>query len=122
MDKWEALHEFWAGFGIPAYDENTVPHEAVMPYITYTVSTDGLDAPVALTASLYYRTKRWDEISQKADEIARAITNMNPPALPFETGRLYITKGSPFAQRMPEADDSVRRIDINITAEFFTAV
>jgi hypothetical protein len=35
---------------------------------------------------------------------------------------LYISKGSPFAQRMKEpSDDMVRRIYININAEFLTA-
>lgn len=122
MDKAQALHQFWSGFGLPAYDESTLPDDAVMPYITYTVETDSLGAALALTASLYYRSFSWVEISRKAEEIASAIVNMAPPTIAFDRGRLYLTKGSPFAVRLQEADDAVRRIDLNITAEFFSAV
>ena len=40
MDKAQALHSFWSGFGLTAYDENTVPDGAQLPYITYEVEGD----------------------------------------------------------------------------------
>ena len=30
-----ALQKFWAGFGLPAYSEGSVPDDAELPYITY---------------------------------------------------------------------------------------
>lgn len=56
-----------------------------------------------------------------SDTIAEAIKKMRPPAIKFDNGRLFITKGTPFAQRMTDEDDMVRRIYINITAEYFSA-
>lgn len=121
MDKAQALQNFWESFGLPAYDSTAVPDDAQMPYITYSVATDSLDNVVNLSASLWYRSTSWASISQKAEEIAEAIIKMNPPAIALDNGRLYITKGTPFAQRMQDEDDTVRRIYLNIQAEFLTA-
>ena len=43
MDKSQAVHDFWSSFGLTAYDENAVPDNAQMPYITYSVVTDSLE-------------------------------------------------------------------------------
>ena len=121
MDKAQALHNFWSGFGLPAYDENTVPEDAAMPRITYSVSTDSIDNRLLLSGSLWYHSTSWEDISKKAEEIAQALVTMNPPAIEIDNGRLYLCKGSPFAQRMEDPDDSIRRIYINLEAEFLTA-
>lgn len=124
MDKAQALHAFWSGFGLRAYDENTVPlgdDAPAFPYITYTVTTDSFDNVLNLTGSIWYRTTTWEGISDKAEEIAQAITAMNPPSIKIDGGRLYITKGTPFAQRMADpSDDMIRRILINLQVEYLT--
>lgn len=121
MDKWQALQTFWSSFGIPAYDENTVPESAEMPYITYEARTANFEKLLFLTASLYYYSTSWEAISKKAAEIASYI-GYGSKILPVEGGYLYITQGSPFAQRMSDgANKEVRRIIINIAVEFFTA-
>lgn len=120
MDKAQAIHSFWSGFGLIAYDENTVPDDAVAPYITYSVSTDSLDGPVSLYGSLWYKSMSWAEISRKAEEISEAITRMLP--IKIDNGYVWIMKGTPFAQRMNDpSSDLIRRIYININAEFLTA-
>ena len=120
MDKAQAIHSFWSGFGLVAYDENTVPDDAVAPYITYSVSTDSLEGPVTLYGSLWYKSLSWAEASQKSEQISEYITNMQP--IKIDGGYLWIMKGTPFAQRMSDpGDDMVRRIYINIIAEFLTA-
>lgn len=121
MDKAQALQSFWGSFNIPAYDETDVPADAVMPYITYDVSTDSLNNVVNMSASIWYHSTSWKDITLKADEIARRIVTMNPPSIKLDNGRLYIAKGTPFAQRMSDEDNSVRRIYLNIQAEFLTA-
>ena len=121
MDKSQAIDNFWNRFGIPAYDENTVPQDAPLPRITYNVETDSLDNPVGMNASLWYRSRSWKDISKKAEEIGEYITKMFPPTIQIDGGRLYITKGSPFAQRMSDPDDSIRRIYLSIEAENLTA-
>ena len=120
MDKSQALYSFWSGFGLVAYDENTVPDDAVMPYITYSSSTDSLDGTLSLYGSLWYKSFSWKEISKKTEEIAKFIYEMTP--IRIEGGYLWINKGTPFAQRMSDpSDDLIRRMYININAEFLTA-
>lgn len=127
MDKAQAIHSFWSSFGIPAYDQNTLPndektadHRPEPPYITYAVIENSLNAPVALSGSIWYRSTSWADISKKADEIAAEI-GYGHKMIKIDGGYLYITKGSPFAQRMTDEDDSIRRIYINLMVEFLTA-
>lgn len=121
MDKGQALYQFWSGFGLPAYERNTVPADAEMPYITYEASEDALDTDVVLSASIYYRSLSWKEISKKADEIARYITMQRRPIPLDQGGFLWITRGTPFIQNMSDEDPNVRRKYINYIAEFLTA-
>lgn len=123
MDKAQALHAFWSSFGLPAYDENTVPDDAKLPYITYEVATASFDdGDVALTANLWYFGeaifgKSWADISRKADEIARNI-GFGGKTIKTDTGYVWIKRRTPFAQRMSENDDNIRRIFLGISAEF----
>lgn len=119
MDKAQAINTFWNSFLLPAYDARTVPENINLPYITYDVSTAELDEPILLSASLWYRDTSWKSITEKADEIAQYIKQMTP--IKVENGRVFITKGTPFSQRMDEPDDTtVRRILLNINVEFLT--
>lgn len=124
MDKAQALYSFWSGFGLPAYDASSVPtgdNAPDFPYITYFVATDSLGYPTALNASLWYRTSSWTAISQKAEEIAQAIVTMRKP-ISIEGGYVWLVKGQPFAQRMNDpTDDMIRRMYLNVTAEYLTA-
>ena len=122
MDKSQALYSFWSSFGLPAYDENTVKIGEELPYITYSSATDSLGNIVPMSASLWYRSMSWAEISKKAEEIAEYIGKHGHVVLPLDKGYVWITKGTPFAQRMSDdADSMIRRIYLNITAEFLTA-
>ena len=121
MDKEQALHSFWSGFTLKAYDENSVPGNAVLPRITYSVSTGGYDETVMLSASLWYRSTSWEDITKKAEEINRAI-GLRGKFISYDDGILWITRRSPFSQRMSDEDDSIRRIYLSINAEFLSAV
>jgi len=121
MDKAQAIHAFWSGFGWPAYDEGTVPDDATYPRITYNVIMDSLDRPLAMYASLWDYGTSWERLSKKTYDVAVAISEMYPSAIPFDGGRVYITMGTPFAQRMTDENDMVRRIYLNIMVEYFSA-
>ncbi len=121
MTKGQAIQTFWEGFSIPAYDETTVPDNTPFPYITYQVHTDSLGGLCMTNVSLWYRSYSWKEISEKTEEISQAIARMNPPSIKIDGGRLYISKGVPFAQRMSDdSDDAIRRMLLNINYEFLT--
>ena len=116
-DKWTAIHTLWSSFGLTAYDENTVPDNAVLPYITYSASVGDLNEAVYLTASIWYRSNSWTEVSQKAEEISDLIGG--GMGVGYDGGRLWVTKATPFAQRLAdENDQQIRRIVLQITGEF----
>lgn len=123
MDKFMALQSFWASFGIDAYDENTVPageYRPELPYITYEVSVSDFRHPVLLHASIWYYGTSWAPITAKLAEVESALAN-GGIFLPCDDGAIWITKGTPFAQRMSDPNDMVRRIYLNTTAEYITA-
>ena len=122
MDKWQAQQTFWSGFGLTAYDENTVPDDAAMPYITYQAVGGNIDTHSTVSASLWYRSDSWADISKKADDIAKAISQM-PSSIKIDGGYMMVRlpDGSWFAERMDDPNDrQVRRILINIEIEFLT--
>lgn len=120
MDKAQLLYNFWSGFGLPAYDENTVPSGSTMPYITYDTVTDSFDNVVQLHANLWYRSSSWATISQKANEISGYI-GQGGKVFPIKNGYAWIVRGNPFSQRLSEeGDDMIRRIYLIIQAEFLT--
>lgn len=120
MDKVQAIHKFWSSFGLTAYDQNTVPDDAQMPYITYDVSVGALENVLILTGSLWYHSSSWKEISEKSDAIAKMIGS-GYYIDKVDDGYVWITRGNPFAQRMSDGDKDVRRIYIVLNAEFLTA-
>lgn len=121
MWKEHAIHQFWSRFGLPAYDSSTVDDDAEMPYVTYDVSTGSIGDFILLTASLWYRSESWVAITAKTHEIEEYLTTMSPPTIKIDGGRAYFTKGAPFSQRMADPnDDSVRRIYLQVNAEFLT--
>ena len=129
MDKAQAIHSFWSGFGwlaideVSAYDTRSAETiGATDRYITYEVLTGNLGNPLSLSASLWHRSTSGVDISQKADEIA-AYIGYGGKTIPIDDGYIWIKLGQPFAQRMPdEANYDTRRIVLTIEVDFLTAV
>lgn len=117
MTSAEVLFRFWSQFGLPMYDETSVPAQTPLPYGTYETADDSFGNEVALSASLWYRDTSWETITLKANEIKEAIGRGGIMLL-TDSGAVWLKRGTPFAQRMSDSDDSVRRIVINYTVEF----
>lgn len=117
MNKIQALYNFWSGFDIPAYDESTVPDTAALPYITFEVATDDFGHEMPVTASLWYRSTKWDAITAKEEQIASAI-GRGGIMLPYDGGVIWLKKSTPWAQRMADNDDMIRRIVLQLNIEF----
>ena len=122
-DYAQALHEFWSGFGWSAYDSTTVPSKPLtpqMPRITYEVVYDEFLSENIESVSLWDYGYSWENISKKADEIFNYI-GLGGKVISYDDGYIWIKRGHPFAQRMADEDDAVRRIVINVTVEYFTS-
>ena len=121
MTKAAAIYQFWNSFGLTAYDENSAPHDAAFPYITYQLVTDSFDSEVATSASLWYRSESWTAINAKTEEISQKISR-GGKIISCDGGAIWLKRGHPFAQSMgDESDDLIKRKYLNITAEFITA-
>lgn len=115
-----ALYSFWNSFGIPAYEENTVPDDAAFPYITYEVIIGDFDSVVPASVNVWYRSYFWADVNSKAREISQKISH-GGYMLPCDGGGIWIVKGNPFAQNMSDPeDDLIKRKYINLMYNYIT--
>lgn len=117
MDEIRALTSFWNSFGMPAYDSSSVPDSAAFPYITFDVERDFFGQEVMLTASVWYRDTSWEGIEQTVEAISQKIGRGGV----WLESKIWLKRGTPFAQRIPDDDDTIRRYMLNVTAEYMTA-
>ena len=125
MTKAGALYQFFSSFGIEAYEETLVPsgdEAPKFPYLTYQLVTDSFDTEVQIPVSLfYYSAASLLAPNAKAEEISQRI-GRGGVFLDCEGGKIWLKRGTPFAQTMSDdADKTIKRKYINITAEFLTA-
>ena len=132
MDKQQAYNAFWGDFGVLAFEENSIPDDTVIqalidagvapakfPYIAYEVIVDDLNNAIYPSASIYDKSSSWERIDKLVNTISTRIQNMG--TIKLDNGRMFITKGSPFAQHMGEGEDfDIKRIVLNLGVEFFT--
>ena len=123
MTREQCLHAFWSSFGWKAYDEtsvpdiNNLPDDAKYNRITYEVAVGEFGTPVSLTGSLWERSTSWAGVTSKAEQIY-AYIGRGGRILHYDGGALWIRRGSPWAQRMGDSDDMMRRIVLNVEVEF----
>lgn len=124
MNKEQAIDAFWNSFGLNAYDEGTVMGNKTtpeFPYITYNLSTDYIGNEVPMSASLWYKSNSWKEVSEKAKEIGDAIS-LGGVLLEYDNGVAWIKREVPFSQRaIEETNGSIRRVILQISAEYISA-
>lgn len=121
MTKTAMLYKFVSSFGLEAYQEHSVPDEAIFPYLTYSVSTDSFSGnEVPITISLWYRTTSWLAINAKAEEISTAI-GYGGAIVSCDGGKMWIKRGQPFAISMGDnTDDLIKRKLINVSVDYLT--
>ncbi len=120
MTKAAAIQAFWASFGLTAYEENAVPVDAAFPYITYELITDAFGESTFMSASVWYRGTSWVSANAKAEEIGARL-GYSGVLLDCGTGRIWLKRGTPFAQSLGDTnDDLIKRKVLNITADFLT--
>lgn len=122
MNKYQSIHAFFSSFGMPAYEENSVPtaeDAPPFPYITYSLNTAFAMDELSLPFSLWFRSPSQEEINLKTAEIALDIGLAK--ILPCDEGAVIIRPGTPFAQGMSDdSDPMIKRKLINLEAKYAT--
>ena len=128
MNKFQAQHLYWNGFGLPAFNEQTVPDvvpdgkggtkKLVPPFITYEPITGRLDGTILQNARVYYRGKSWSPIMQKVTEIEKVADRQ----IPVDGGAMKVRVPlSNFAQPLSDpTDDQLRTMVLQVEVEFLT--
>lgn len=121
MTKDKALYAWFNGFGIPFYPTTSVPEDSGFPWGTYELVTSAWDGgEVSLTVNLWYHTESEAIPNAKAEEISEAI-GFGGVTIPCDDGFVWLKRGSPWCQSLrDEADATIKRRYINITAEYMT--
>ena len=122
MNGLQAYHNFLRSFSIPAYDENSVPDNAMASsnnhYITYECNFGEFGHSVGQVITIWYRDTSWSAITSKMYEILNAITRGGKQVL-YDGGSFWIRSADPKAQRISdETDDQVRGYILNVEVEF----
>lgn len=124
MTKAEALYDFYSGFGIPAFEENSLyelEQEPELPYLTYEVAADGFsDSDIPLTLNLWDRSGSWKTLDALAERLSAAF-GRSGILLTCDGGRILLMRRHPFAQHFGgDADNLTKRVLISISARFYT--
>ena len=118
VDKWQAQYNFWSGFGVPAYEENSVPDDAQMPYITYSSANAGFGSSTLPAVSIWTRSPSWASADALSDMIQKELGE-GGKLVHYGGGALWFFADNPFSQSMGDPnDDLVKRKLLNIVTQF----
>lgn len=110
-----ALYAFYSGFGMPAYQTDSVPDDAALPYVTYLYQEPGRDMPATHYVQVYMRTNSNEQLLAAAGRIIAAIGD----GVRLEGG-VVIRPASPLVQVMVDGSDpDIRTAYINLQINAF---
>lgn len=119
MTKTEALHQFFSGFGLPAYPVTAIPADTGDRYLTYELRVGCIDdGELSITVNLWFYTKSEAEPNAMAQQLSTAL-GQGGKTLPCDGGYIWLKRGSPWCQNLSDGD--WKRRYINVSAEFLTA-
>ena len=108
----QALHDFFSGFGIPAYMKGSIPDDVTVPYLTYPMNEPEWDQKATFYVQGWYRTTSNVELAEKADEILQAIGV--GITLKTASGYLVIYPETPLVQFLTDGDFRSFYINLSI--------
>lgn len=118
--KAAAFHAWACSFGVPAYAAASVPRDAQLPYLTYSLGSGawGEDA-FAAELNLWYPASAGEAApNAKAEQIGRDLGRTGR-LLPCDGGGMRLLRGSPFWQAVSD-DADVKRRYVNVDIEYYT--
>ena len=123
MDKFEAQYSFWASFGVPAYEENSVPDvkEVTYPYITYETASGGFESEILVKANVWTRSTSWLAADTLSESILERLGGRDGGgvSLTYDGGAIWITPEDYFSYSMGDPDDDrIKRKVLSVVLRF----
>lgn len=109
-----ALKTFFSGFGLPAYQEGTVPDDVELPYISYSLVSPEWNQKASMYVRVWDRTTSNTWLIQKTDQITAAIGERK--IIPLTAGYLVIWPETPKVQIQVDGDYRFAYINLSINA------
>lgn len=109
-----ALKTFFSGFGLPAYQESTVPEDVQLPYISYSISSPEWNQKASMYVQVWDRSTSNIGIIRTADQITQAIGGEK--RIPLDGGYLVIWPETPLIQIQADGDFRYAYINLSINA------
>lgn len=106
---------------MPAYEANSVPDQdnVTYPYITYEAVLAGFDEDAIIDASIWTRSTSWNSADALANSVFSLIKD-GGLTISYDTGMLWFTPETPFAQSMGDPDDDlIKRKRLSVLAHFY---
>ena len=100
----KAVYTFLSGFGIPAYDQQAVPDDAELPYITYYLQEPEWSRQCTGYAQVWYRTKSRATVNAKTDQIVSAIGDQGVVLQCAGGGYVMIRPETPIVSPIKDGD------------------
>lgn len=116
-DVGKALYQFWSGFSIPAYPEQLVPDDAVLPYITYDVKAPYWRGASPYNARVWYKGTSMIPILSKVSEIDEEIGD--GIRIAYGNGCLFLFKEDLFFQMQPSDDETIKIAYLSMSIQNF---
>ena len=126
MDKFEAQHAFWSSFGVPAFEEHSVPDMTTLSelgisdYITYQKVNGVFGSSALVNPNIWTRSERWD----RADALQIAIQSQlehGGKCLLYDGGMIWATpeNNASFSQSLGDPDDDmIKRYRLSVILQF----
>lgn len=124
MDRWEAQYAFWSSFGVPAYEENSMPTgdlRPAYPYITYQAAAGGFGADNFVNGSIWTRSGSWLQADTLSDAIEAKLGGRSGGGfiIRYDGGGIWITAEDNFAQNMGDTEDNmIKRKLLSVVLRF----
>lgn len=106
------LYDYFNEFGVNGFLEKAPPNTP-FPYLTYTLSYSENYADNLIQVRIWDKSSSVVKVVELADDIGDNIGD-GRTIKGLEGGTLWLKKGEPFAQFVPEEDITIKSIYLNI--------
>lgn len=121
-DVREVIYQFWSGFSVPAFEENSVPTGEDFPgfpYITFPMVFAGFGGKSSVFVSIWTKS---DSGWQQAINIANSIYSVLKDGglcLQHSTGAVWVSANEPFSRGTGDPNDNqVKRLLLDVSLQF----